>query len=312
MTPIELITKPGALRAALSRLRALSRLQLSITAPGQAVVCQLRTAEANAVLTGTLELEVDTLDPETIVWRDRAIAAGGTFGARSIAWADALIVAVKAASFNAKIKYLLPLLGGNLATARVPLRDSLAVGIATNNGFVNADFSESTGLQGNNADTLDTLVDVHAIGTSDNGGMGYWERNVPAGVQSECIGARVPATRLWQIVLDSVTPRELAYWGNVPGSFNTSTMPSNSHYYLQRASATDRILYRNGVNVASSVVNDATMTGAATFFVMGVDTSFPGEGRCGVAYLTDGTLTAAEIAALHTLLQTYLIGPTGR
>jgi hypothetical protein len=92
----------------------------------------------------------DSLDPETIVWRDRAIAAGGTFEADSITIADALIKAIKASTFNDKIKYLIPYLGGNLATARVPLRDSLNVGIAgnLNSAFVDGDFSQSTGLQG--------------------------------------------------------------------------------------------------------------------------------------------------------------------
>jgi hypothetical protein len=36
------------------------------------------------------------------------------------------------------------------------------------------------------------------------------------------------------------------------------------------------------------------------------------KGRCAVAYATDGTLSGTEVADLHTLLDTYLITPTGR
>jgi hypothetical protein len=36
------------------------------------------------------------------------------------------------------------------------------------------------------------------------------------------------------------------------------------------------------------------------------------KGRCGVAYLTDGTLTDQEVADFHAALRDYLLIPSGK
>lgn len=254
------------------------------------------------------------LHAETIAWRDYAISFGGTFLSTSIIRANNLIVALNATAYNSKILYMLPFLGGNLATARVPLRRLGGLGgsgaaIATNNNFVEADFSEATGLQANGTTKyLDTAITTNMLrpGT-DFGGMGFWERNQQSDGQNAC-GAR--ATQLWRIYYDTSTPRTLFNWpsGNPP----TYGASGNNHIYLQSFNAALCTGYVNGALVSTQTTNTGSSTGSPNFMVCAVDASFLGKVRAGVFYLTDGTMTDAEIAAFHSLLQTYLITATGR
>jgi hypothetical protein len=257
------------------------------------------------------------LDAETITWRDRAIAAGGTFGANSINWADALIKAIKAGTFNSKIVALWPFLGGNLASARVPLRDALGVGISTNFNFVDADFNEASGLKGDGASkVLDTLIKPSDLnGVTRNGGIGFWVTHLGAATFQEAAGLFSTASGGQIFSLHLRSTAEQFWWGDGSSPAVTASASSTADYYGQRSSATNRKLYKNGVQIATNTlagINDAGWAdGTMTLFDDHTDNGYC-DHRCGVAYFTDGTLTPTEIADLHTLLQTYLIGPAGR
>jgi len=258
----------------------------------------------------------ENLDPETLTWRSRVNAAGGTFETNSVALADALIVQLKTKSYESKIKYLLPLLGSNLAAARVPLRDTLGVGIATNTNFVDANFSQATGLQGNGTSRyLDLLIKPSQLGTGSNGGIGYWEKSVSfSGTGVEPIGVYGVAAST-RFVIDLRSAVRNFRWGTASNGAGDTTAAGNGHYYGQRSSATLRRLYFNGSTLASNTTSDAA-AGTAEFNIrlLGCYTgsSTYWAGRCAVAYLTDGTLSDADAADLHTLLTDYLITPTGR
>lgn len=249
-------------------------------------------------------------DAETDAWIAGVVANGGGFAADSKAIADALIVQIKAATFNTKILYLLPFLGTGVLAAQVPLRN-LGGGsvLAANTDVVNADFSQATGVQFDGVtkrfNTHVTTAQLRA-GT-DFGGMGFWERNQQADGQNAC-GAR--GAQLWRIYYDTSTPRTLPAWptGN-PAAYGAS---GNFHIYLQSKDATDCSLYTDGVKRTTQVTNTGASTGSNDFYVGAVDGSFLGKVRAGVFYLTDGTLTDGEVTAFHTLLNTYLITATGR
>lgn len=258
-------------------------------------------------------------------WVEGVQAAGGTFGTYSIARAARLLVQLHAASYYSKIVYFLPLLGGDLTAARMPLIDTLGTGIAGTAGFVEADFSEATGLQGDGTSKyLQTNILPSAIGTGSNGGLGYWENNVAfTGTSVAPIGAypRVgPSYYEYNLQLRSASRR--FGWGATANVATTGTGAGvNAHYYGQRSASTSRELFQDGVSIATDTSSDsATGIGLITLRVMGAYD--PGDGgapngyfwggRCACAYLTDGTLTSGEVAELHTLLDTYLITPTGR
>src|SRR5690606_24072140 len=129
-------------------------------------------AGQGAVLSGSIVVGVPepTLDPETVVWRDRITAAGAAVSEDSITLADNLIKAITATSWGAKIVYLLPFLGEGIAAAMVPLRDSFGVGAATNTDLVDADFSEGAGIRGDGSTKRLTVpLKPSQLGSTNNG-----------------------------------------------------------------------------------------------------------------------------------------------
>jgi hypothetical protein len=319
-TLLDLFRSPEKVQQMLALMQRMEKLRI-IREDGTTV--PIRFSETDAVFdfkTPEAGPPATILDPETIVWRDRATAAGGTFGADSVEIADELIKAIKAESFNSKIVYLLPFLGANLATARVPLRDTLGVGIASNSNFVDADFSESTGLQGNGTTKyLNSLITPTQLGTTDNGGLGWWERDFTGTGNSEPMGAYKASTSPDErFCLDLRPAQEAFHWGAIAGGAASGAAAGNKHYYGQRSGASNRELFIDGAS-AGTDTDTPTVDGSGdlTIKVCGshVGTAggvLPWPGLGAVAYMTDGTLTAGEVATLHTLLTTYLITPTGR
>ncbi len=268
-----------------------------------------------AVLWSMPGRSTEDYDPETLVWIGRAEDAGGSFGTRSKAWADALIRKIKNQSFDSKIVYLLPFLGSNLATARVPLRDSLGVGIAGNNGFTDADYQEGAGLQGNGTTkTLNSLIYPSQVGVSSNGGLGWWENNINLAGDSQPMGMESTTNRY---VLDLRSAFYAFSWGDwATTNASVGGAATNGHYYGQRSASNLRRIGKSGAFLGSNAVADgAAGITAKTMLICGSDQfagvkPWPGRGAC--AYMTDGTLTAAEFTALHSILYNYLILPTGR
>ena len=257
-------------------------------------------------------------DPEFSTWVARVTAAGGTFAGDSKTIAQALLAQLHTRSYNHKVVYLLPLLGSNLAAARVPLRDSLHVGIAGNTGFVDGDFSQAAGLQGNGSSKrLDSLIRPDQLGSGNNGGLGWWETNFTGAGNNEAMAGNdgSPDNR-FSLTLGASS--KTFVWGLVSsgGLVTVSNSDTNGDYYGQRSAINAREIWRNGTQLAtSSSINSAGPANSETIDLGSANyngTHYPWPGRCACAYLTDGTLTSGEIADLHTLLQDYLITPTGR
>lgn len=265
----------------------------------------------------------EAYDPETRAWIAAATAAGGAFRSDSKQIANDLITAIKAKSFNSKIVYLMPFLGDNLASALVPLRDRLGVGAPANFGLNDGDFRQSRGIQGNGTNKyLVTAIKPADLGAGNCGGLGWWEGRMSFFGHVEpigCYGADPGSPD--RFVLDLRANLESFRWGQVGNGAGLSTQASSAHYYGQRSSATLRELYRKDTLIASQTTADsALLSSAQNIVILGVYSySFAGgyfieawPGRCGCAYLTDGTLTYGEVASLYQVLRTKLMVPTGR
>jgi hypothetical protein len=326
----DLIRQPERVKEILRMLDALERLEVIVDGKRGAI----RFSGGNAVVsldeTGISASPAPTpsgptLHPETIIWRDRGIDAGGTFGDDSIDIADALIRAINAASFNDKIIYLLPFLGSNLAAARVPLRDRLNVGISTNNNFVEADFTEATGLQGNGTDkSLDILFapdDVEDFTGLRAIGFGWWETNVVNALASDAYVMGSHDGSQNQVIFRSLITGGV--WDFQAGYFSGPFVASNDrgrgHHYGQKLDSTNRKLFLDAAQEDSDTTSDNTALGSNHIALFAFrDTPANGgirehyAGRCGVAYVTNGQLTDQEVADLDSILRTYLMDPTGR
>lgn len=263
---------------------------------------------------GGINVVVDT---EVATWRT---GIGTAFGAstpnlKSISIAQNLIMALKASAYNSKIVYLLPFLGQDLVAARMPLRDSLGKGIADALGDINnGAFSEATGVQGNGSSKgLGTLVLPSELGTSNNGGLGYWENNVSFSGNTEPIGCYGVTSRF--IIVGHASARG-GCWGSPATAYATQAVAmANGHQYWERSSSTSREFFVEGVSVATDTDSDTALdANTRTIYVLARNyvTVDYWAGRCGCAYFTDGTMGATNIAAFDALLRTWLFTPTGR
>lgn len=287
-------------------------------------------AEAEIYTQSFVVEEPASLDAETVTWESRITTLGGSVTSGEISTADALIKAIKAEDFGTKIIYLLPFIGASIAAHRVPLRDARAVGAAALVGgtpFTDSNCDTSTGIVNatEQAAALNTGLSFASCNLSDanKGGLGFWERDIGLGTGTECMGAHgsilFDAKRF---VLDLRSGLTFFSWGDPNNRAQEVTAGTSSHYYGQCNGAASRKFYKDGAQVgAENTVNDpASGATSEPLYVMGVnyENSLAGggfvawKGRCAVAYMTDGTLTDTEIANLHTLLDTYLVTPTGR
>ncbi len=288
---------------------------LSITSNGELTSTRLQLG-GNGSLFGISASTLD-LDPETVAWMNAARTSGGTFTTEAVVIANNLILALKSASFGAKILYLLPMLGGNLATALVPLRNKLGVGPATNTGFTNASFNQSAGLQGNGVNQiLDSLVQPDSLGVSTAGGVGWFENNIGSADRGPTGYAHNPGggSRAYGVFIAAAS-----YgfdWGK-GAEVLVSGRPGNGHYYGQSPASDLRQMFFNGSLVGTdttpAIVDDAAFSGIR---LMGTDTSnvVPGPyfwgGRCACTYFTNGTMTVSEVATFNTILLSNLLRPS--
>lgn len=258
-------------------------------------------------------------DPVVAAWEAAVIGNGGTFESDSVDIATSLMAEIRASTFANKIKMLWPLLGSGINAAVVPLIDGLSVGPSTNVGFVDADFDQTTGLQGNGTSKiLDSKVKPSQLGAGNNGGLGWWELDpgyLHGGVDTETMGINSTAGQRFCIDLRSGI-RRFFCWGSPGNSTDSATASVAGNYYGQRSSATVRDFYMDGTLILGNTSSDAASDSAERNMALmgnnigGVPNQYAG--RCAAIYMTDGTLSPTEIADLHTLLDTYLITPTGR
>lgn len=256
---------------------------------------------------------------ETRVWRQAVQNAGGGFQWNSVAIADAFVKRLRITSYYTKIKWLLPMLGTGIGAARVPLIDTLNIGAATSTAFVNADFNQSTGLQGNGTTKyLDTLILPSLLGAGGNGGIGYVAETVDQSGTTSIVCGMLTAGNAQRYALDlrNTTTNQFFFWGASANAANQAQNAVAAHYYGQRSSTTSRELFLNATSIGTNTTSDsAANIGDNTLILMGSNNSGTfafNKGLCGAAYLTDGTLTPAEISDFNLLIRAYLLGPTGK
>lgn len=256
---------------------------------------------------------------ETVTWYNGISTAGGSTTTTEKGWADALIVAVIAASYGSKIKYLLPFIGTSIAAHRMPLRDSLSKGIAANTGataFVDADCTNAGGLNNTAGASklLNTFVKPEDLGTGSAGGMGIYLKSWTNAYEEPCGVYDVSNSARW--VMDLRSGSENFRWSDVSTAVpSTASAGGAKHYYGQATSATNRKLCINGGTPVANTTNKPLITCGQEIRVGGsLEASTLGyaSGAYSCFYATDGTMSDADMAAFHTLLDTYLITPTGR
>lgn len=256
-----------------------------------------------------------TYDADTMAYWGRVVLAGGSLTAAELAMADGLVVALKAAGLWSKLCYFLPMLGG-FSGMLVPLRDRDGAGNATNTAFVSGDYALATGLTGNGTSKR-LLIPRNAseAGSSNNGGLGYWELNFLTGGLGPIGASNTANTNSYEIgCRDTLSTFR---WGSTANGATVVAVPTSGYFHGRRSSATSRTLFKNGVSVATNTTNDAT-SGAnqRDLGAVGANWTAPetpyDNGRCGCALITDGTESNANVLTLYEILRDELMTPSGR
>lgn len=264
------------------------------------------------------------LEDETKLWYGRLLAAGGGVTGISLNVADGLVKWLKGSTYASKMMLLYPYLGVGIGAARAPLIDRLNAALLTNpypggTAFVDANFSEATGLQGTSGSgkIMSTNKTANLLNASAlQFGMGMWDRNLVVGSNSLNGSASGAETSRYGLDLRTSTANSIFRCGS--GGPGAATVASSGHYYGQRSTSTASALYKDGnaTPIATAAVSDNPMAGAADFNMAVMGAGRPAltdwAGRVAVHYFTDGTLTTTEITDWHAALLALLITPTGR
>lgn len=260
------------------------------------------------------------VDSETSTWITRIVAinAPSQPNTRSVWIATNLARQLLAASYSAKVVWLMPFLGSDLTSARVPIRDSLAKGAAT---FTGLSYSEGSGLTSNGINQwFDSLIKPSELGASNSGGMGVWVISAPDNTGTAggtFAGYTTTANASYFSILGLPTINGLFTWGApANGTSYSATAATTGNFYGERSSSTSRQLFKNGSSIGTNTTSDtASQAADYTIHFLGLNTIGSGtsyKGIIGYAALTDGTLGPTDASAFHTLISNYLIAPSGR
>ncbi len=249
-------------------------------------------------------------------WEKNITAATGYLDTGSRAIGLDVMRTLQMKSYKNKIRYLLPVLGTGLNESCTPIINRVNGLRPLVHNFTNSDITATGGLQGDGTTKfLDSQVKASELGTSSNGGVGFIEMNWTTNDGRGAVGTSNNSASSFFGVSPGYVGGGAPYmaWGD-PANSAQGANQGNVHVYAQRSSATSRELYVSGVLVATSTVND----GAAGIsdqslrimgdYFQGIGHR-PWPGKCGAAYMTDGTMTTSEIADWHNVLMTKLINP---
>lgn len=264
--------------------------------------------------TGVAPVTVSTLESETVMWKARVLANGGTFSSAEAGYCDDLVAGIKGSGVTmSNIRYLIPFIGSDINTMFVPLLDVFEKGVPTNNGFVAGDYSLASGVTGDGSSYLLLPFTPNEINQPANT-LGGWGAYVTGMSNSLTIAGYQTSTGG-----DTRFTLGVGGAGNWYCSFglqanNAQATPgSNDGFFLfQRGSATSRKLYRNGTLLDTDTTSDsATDANAKDIPVFclnnsaGTNAQFC-DGAMGVFLVTNGTISDTNVGNLNTALSTWL------
>lgn len=250
----------------------------------------------------------DMGDMLLIDWRLRVERAGGTLSETSLTLAASLLSSLRTAGVILRLQRLDVWLGSDLRSRLTPLIDRLGGG-AIPVGIAAGDVSEASGLTLNGSSYIRTATTPAMLGTSGNGGLGWWEAVATASGGEEPMGSSDNRVGDNRYVLDLRSTLVAFRWGNKSNPSTIATARQAAHYYGQRSAATLRTLYRDGTSIATNTTSDDAY-GATVPISIGATnyagTYYPWTGRCKLAYMTDGKMSAGDITALHSALSDFV------
>lgn len=248
-------------------------------------------------------LPIPTLEHDTYAWAYGTVKANaGSVSATSIMRANRLMQAIR--TIRSKVLWLLPYVGNNLAACMSPIIHDVGTAAVNNTGFLEADFSESTGLTGDGTKFLLPGFAMTEMGTDDSTHLGIYVRT-KTGTFGGNIGTYDGTN------VDYCSYQTATCFGNMHGAATgVSTVDTAvAHYVVSRNASNDLQLYKNAASVSTQASPGGTrVNGTYPIMVHAYDAiGTAGAKQSGAnAGAHAGTgLSAANVTLLYNALQQF-------
>jgi hypothetical protein len=246
-------------------------------------------------------------NPETVDYRARVIANGGTIADASIDAVEKFVQDCKNALIWDKLLEVAPFAGTNLSAALVKLVHPAGVpGVITNVNFVAGDYSESTGLLGDGTTKyLNTGFNAQTH-LPDNAHLGFYLREDVGVAGNRClIGALAGTDQYW---LGSLSPASQvnARFGQTISATLAASL-SRGFYIGTRESNNALRLYKNGALAGSDGTTVIHARPNQNIYAFAWNSAGVAGGYAparGSFYSIGQALNAEEAAALQDAVQT--------
>jgi hypothetical protein len=247
------------------------------------------------------------LDADVVAWRNRVIAGGGIVTDADAAAVNAFVVSAKSIGLTDANSRINAFAGESLTAALYPVFRGGGPDADTNVNFVAGDYTKGTGITGNGTTKyLNTGVNANAF-TAANRHLGVYLRGSTAGSFDKLIGAETAFnTQRWALGGNGTALREV-YFADA-GNGGAAAGSSTVGHVLGTGTATNAILYDDGVSAATQAVSAAT-PGATSVYVFALDSNGTAADFSNAqlgGYSIGPGLTAGQVATFAAAWQTLM------
>ncbi len=249
-------------------------------------------------------LPIQTLENDVYIWAYKTIRNNsGSVSAQTIMRANGFIQAIL--PIRSKILRMGLDVGNNLAAFQSPIIIDQGGTIDTNQGFLETDCSEATGITGDGTKYFSTTLAMSSMGTDNSTHLGIYSRTNPGAFGSN-IGTYDGTN------VDYYFRQTTTGYGNMHGAANGVTVTSDNgvgHYVVSRNASNDLQLYKNGVSVSSQASPGGTrISGTYPIYIHSYNNvGLIGARQIGASagYHAGTGLSAANVTLLYNALQAF-------
>jgi len=271
----------------------------AIAAAGEDCDLRISGVYTNEDLTGELTLYLTAIAD-----------AGGSLSATQLTAVTNLHNAILEADLNGYIQFIAPVVGNGIAAASVALRNFPGRALKmVNNGFVDGDYAQASGITGDNSSYLDTNFTQDDITSLALCHIGIHHVTNDTADGQVFFGSADTAGSVDGLRLQSGGSGTTIEYINHSGDTTVQSATDEGHLLglSDSGNASNNEIFRDGATVAAATVTVSTGS-PLTLFLMGLNVgsvlAVVDSGTLQFAHAGD-RLTAAQVAALDTIIDTY-------
>ncbi len=247
-------------------------------------------------------LPIQTLTQDAYLWAYKTVPGNsGSVSAQTIMRVNGFVQAVL--PIRAKLLRLNLYVGNNLGACLSPVFNDIGFTTDSNPGFIEANFSEATGLTNDGSKWSSLGFNTSSLGTDDSLHLGTYTLT-KTGVYGGSIGSSDNTN------YDYYSHQSGISYGNMhsAGNFVSIVDGGIGHYVASRIASNDLQLYKNGVSVSSQASPGGTRIGNYNVLVGAINyAAIIGAKQFGASagYHAGTGLTASNVTLLYNALQAF-------